>query len=319
MTTAEDTDAKQVRAAHPRDVSASDIWLVMLRIKDRITEDRILLIAAGIAFFSLLALFPALTALVALAGILLSPSDITGSVGPALQMLPESAARIISGQINDVVTAQSDNLSLGALFALALALYSASKGVSNLMQGLNVAYAEDEARGYFALTGTVLALTLFVVVMLAVMMAVTIVVPGLISWFGDMPLLTQAAEIIRWPVLFALAIFTLAVMYRFGPSRRPARWTWLAPGSVIACILWVAGTVAFAIYVRHFGTYNETFGTLGGVIILLTWLWLTAITALVGALIDAELEARLAPDTTVGPPRRRGHRGAVKADTYQPD
>ncbi|MEO0390607.1 MAG: YihY/virulence factor BrkB family protein [Pseudomonadota bacterium] len=302
------------RHADAQDVSASDLWAAALRVKDRIGEDRIVLISAGIAFFTLLALFPALTALVAVAGLILAPEDISGSATSLMNMLPEGAARIISDQINEVVSAQTESLSLSAVLALALAVYSASKGMQNLIQGLNIVYEEDEARGFFALNGTVLSLTFFVVAMLAVMMLIMVIVPGAIRWFGDAPVLEAAADIIRWPLLFVLAMMTLTVVYRFGPSRTAARWTWLAPGSLLACVLWVAGTAGFAVYVRYFGSYNETFGALGGVIILLTWFWLTALTALIGALIDAELEERVAPDTTVGPAKPRGQRGAVKAD-----
>lgn len=301
-------------AAGMADINRGDVMSALWRVKDRITKDRLVLIAAGVAFFAPLALFPAITALVAVAGLMLDRSVISESVAPAVNLLPESAATIILGQINEVAATQSDSLSFGAGAALLLAIYSASKGTDSLIQGLNVVYEEEEKRGFILLKATVFALTFFLVLMLVVMISVLVVLPSVLAWFGDAPTLSWLADVLRWPFLFGLTILALSVVYRFGPSRRNARWRWIAPGGLLACVLWMLGTVGFALYVKEFGTYNETFGALGGVIILLTWLWLSTLVTLIGALVDAELEENMTKDTTTGPARPPGERGAVKAD-----
>lgn len=197
--------------------------------------------------------------------------------------------------------------------------YSASRGVANLIAGLNVAYEEDEARGFFQLLALTLALTLVLLVTMSVSLAVVAIIPAVLSIFGDWRALATVAEIARWPILLIVGASVFTLLYRYGPSRRPARWRWLAPGGMLACVLWIAGTVAFGWYVQTLGTYAETFGALAGVIVLLLWLWLSAFCVLMGAVVDAELEHQTTLDSTVGPDQPMGQRGAVKADTCPQD
>lgn len=314
FTSTEMTPSPQLRIAEARDVGWRHLNGALRRVKDRVQEDRILLVGAGIAFFALLALFPAITALVAITGLLIDAADVTERIAPVVNLLPEGAAKIILDQVRDVATAQTDSLGLGAAIAIAVALYSASKGIGNLVQGINIAYAEEERRGFVKLNATMLGLTLFVVLMSVLVVTVLALAPAAVAIFSESSFWKTLVNSARWPVLFLMAMFTLTILYRYGPSRRNARWQWVAPGSFVACALWVAGTAAFAIYVQSFARYNETFGALGGVIILLTWLWLSAVVALIGAMIDAEIEEQMVADTTVGEARPAGKRGAVKAD-----
>lgn len=301
-------------ATTPKDIPAKG-WLdIGHRLWTRQSTANLGLVAAGIAFYGLLSLFPGITAIVAIAGLVFDPNILIEHSQTFATLLPERAAEIVLGQLRDVLGADNNALGFAALFALGLAIYSASKAVAHFVTGLNIIYEEDEDRGFIALT--VLKLALTVTLMLVVLMAVLIVaaLPVIAAWFGG-TVLTDVIMLARWPVLLLIGAAAISILFRFGPDRRPAKWRWLTPGATIACVLWVAGSVGFSLYVQSFGTYNETFGALGGVIILLTWLWLSAFVVLLGALIDAELEAQTRKDSTIGRNRPMGERGAVKADT----
>jgi membrane protein len=289
-------------------------WLdIAKRIWARQGQENLGLVAAGIAFYGLLSLFPGLTALVAVAGVLLDPDVLIENSQMLAALLPESAAEIITGQLDDVLGANAASLGIAAVFTLGLALFSASKAVANFIIGLNIVYDEDETRGFVALTALKLALTAALIVVFVLAIAIVAALPAVAAWFGG-SFVASIVDLARWPLLLLIGIAAVAVLFRFAPNRRAAEWRWLTPGAALACILWVAGSIGFSFYVQSFGTYNETFGALGGVIVLLTWLWLSAFVVLLGALLDAELEAQTAKDSTVGKDRPMGERDAVKAD-----
>ncbi|MBP0483187.1 YihY/virulence factor BrkB family protein [Sagittula salina] len=291
-------------------------WLdVAARVYRTVVEDNLSLLAAGIAFYGLLSLFPAITAAVALAGMVTDPSYLIDTSVAVSQVLPSAAAEILMGQLNGVVSASNNSLGWAAVFAIGLALWSASKAVENLIVGLNVINGERERRSLIVLKLMNLAMTLCLIIGILVTVGVVAAMPAIAAYVSRNPQFTELVLFIRWPVLFLVGVFGIAMLYRFGPSRRRAKWRWLTPGAGLACALWVTGSIAFSKYVQSFGSYNETFGTLGGVIILLYWLWLSAFILLFGATVDAEMEAQTRHETTVGPDRPMGRRGAVKADT----
>jgi membrane protein len=290
------------------------LWRVVLRLG----PDRVGLVAAGIAFFGLLALFPGIAALVAIAGIVIDPATVATEIETSLAALPPSARSILVGQLDSVAGAETGGLSLAALGAIALALFSASRGVGNLVAGLNLVYAEEESRNVIHLAALNVALTLVLIAILVLTVIVVAVIPVALSLLGDVSGLQTLANVLRWPVLVVMAAATFTLLYRYGPSRRRARWRWLTPGGIAACLLWAAATAGFGWYVETLGAYNETFGALGGVIVLLLWLWISSFVVLLGGMVDAELEAQTEVDSTVGPDRPRGERGAVKADACAP-
>ncbi|MGR3435353.1 MAG: YihY/virulence factor BrkB family protein [Shimia sp.] len=276
------------------------------------------LLAAGIAFYGMLSLFPAMTAGVALAGLVTTTDDLLAASETLTQVLPDQAGEIIVGQLLDVTATAGDTLGLAALLALALAAFSASRAVTNFVIGLNVIYEERETRGFVRLTATNIALTLALIFGFLFAAALLALLPTVAALFGEGGMIERTILLARWPLLLVFGIFGIAFLYRFGPARRPAKWRWLTPGAVVACLLWIGASLAFSAYVTAFDSYNETFGALGGVIVLLTWLWISAMVILFGALVDAELEAQTVTDTTRGPRRPLGERGAHKADTLGP-
>lgn len=306
-------------ADNPGEMPRQGWWDILLRVKSKIASDHVSVVSAGVAFFGLLAIFPAVTALISVAGVLLDPQNVASQLDMIVTMLPENAAAIIQDQIVKVLGGDEGATGLAGLIGLLLALYGATKGVMTLMEGMNIAYDEEETRGFIALYATGIALTLFLIFGLICAFGVMIVLPAVIDFFGVPEALETAVLWLQWPILAVSAILGLAVIYRFGPARANPRWRWVSPGAIIATILWLIGTIAFSIYTQNFGSYNETYGTLGGVIILLTWLWLSSFIVLAGAALNSELEHQTRSDTTSGPPLPEGERDAVKADTYPKD
>ncbi|NNF91887.1 MAG: YihY/virulence factor BrkB family protein [Boseongicola sp.] len=301
-------------AERPRDIPFLGWKQILLRAWKEGGRDHVSLIAAGVAFYGLLALFPAITALMAISGLIFDPQQITGQMEILSSMMPEAAVDIILGQAVEIAGSQEGGLGLAALIGIGIALYSASKGVGSLMEGVNIAYDEKETRGFVRLTATKLALTLFLIFGMSAGLGATLVLPGVLS-LVDLGATTEALiGVARWGVLLVATILGILVLFRYAPDREPATWTWLLPGAVFACIVWLVASIAFAVYVENFGSYNESFGALAGVVILLMWLWISAYVLLFGAEVNAETEAQVRKDTTTGPDMPRGARGAVKAD-----
>jgi len=287
---------------------------VLLRVYGRIMEDNIGLIAAGVAFYGLMGLFPGIAALMAIGGLMLEPSVVATEIQQLVAILPTEAAQIIIDQATEVAGSHEGGLGLAVIIGLATALYSSSRGVASLIQGINVAYGERETRGFLSVLAMTLVLTLFLIIGLVVTVAAIIALPIVIGFLPLGALAEDLVLILRWPIVTGMVILALAVLYRWGPCRNPPKWRWATPGAVLACLLWILGTFGFGFYVGNFGSYNETFGTLGGVVILMLWMWLSAFIVLLGAEFDAEMEAQTRKDSTIGPPRPMGQRGATKAD-----
>lgn len=306
------------KARHPLSMPRP-AWLdILARCWARFGPLNMGLIAAGIAFYGLLAIFPAITAAVALVGLIYDPVVLADRAEWLLSLVPPSAALIIQSQLNDVASAAEGSLTLAALFSVAVALWFASNATASLIQGLTVIYEETETRNIVKLRLLTIALTVLLLMGTSLSLIIVAALPATAGYFNAGPVVTGGVALLRWPLMFVVAVTGVAVLFRYGPDRRSARWRWLSPGAILGCALWVAGTYGFSLYLQTFGTYNEIFGTLTGVIVLLTWLWLSSFIVLMAALLDAEIEAQTARDSTVGPDRPMGERGAVKADVLGP-
>lgn len=269
---------------------ANGVTSLLSRIWARQSDANAGLLAAGIAFYALLSLFPAITAGAALAGLALSPDVLADDSQALTQVLPQEASGIILGELREVLAADSKALGIAALVTLGLALYSASKATGHAMVGLNVVLDCEETRGFAVLTALKLGLTLFAIILLIVAVTVTGALPAFARWTGS-SLLEQLFGLARWPVLILTGAFGISVLYRYGPDRPAADRPWFTKGAAAACLLWFTASAGFTVYAESFGSYNQVFGALGGVIILLTWLWLSAFAMLLGAAADAELAA----------------------------
>lgn len=290
-------------------------WLdIIWRIKDEFRRDNLTLIAAGIAFYTLLAIFPGLAALVSVWGMVADPAQVSGFIGQFESFLPADAFSILQKQAQDIASRPAGRLSFGLGIGIFLAAFGASRGVKSLIMGLNIVYEEEEKRGFFHLNLLGVGLTFFLVFAVLLCLAVILAVPDLLKFFLP-PFIVGLWRWLRWVFLFFAANVILAVLYRFGPCRVKARWQWLATGSVIATFLWLLVSAVFSFYVQHYGSYNETYGSIGAVIVLLMWFWLSALTILIGAELNAEIEHQTEKDSTIGPEKPMGERGARMADT----
>ena len=287
---------------------------ILWRVKDEVANDHVSLVAAGVAFYGLLAVFPAITALLGISGLLLDPSDVTAQIENIAAMLPASAADIVINQATAVAGSETGGLSISVVIGLSLALYSASKGVSSLMEGINVAYDETDQRGFISRTLLVLALTIFLMLGMIVGIGAVLVLPAILSFFQLGGVVGILISLGRWVLLMLGATVAFMVLFRFAPHRRAAEWRWLIPGAILATVLWLVASIGFSIYAENFGSYQESFGTLAGAIVLLMWLWISAYVVLVGAELNSEAEAQTRIDTTTGKDMPMGSRGAVKAD-----
>jgi membrane protein len=291
-------------------------WLAILkRVKAEVKEDNVTLLAAGVAFYAMLAIFPAIIAVVTVYGMVADPAQVESQVNEFAKGLPAGAGELITEQLNNVVNAGRQALSIGLAISLLAVLWSASGGVQGLVKSLNLVYDERETRGFVKLRGLSLLLTLGAIVVVVVALALIAVFPGVIDDLGLGQAGELAASISRWVVLALVVLTALAVLYRYAPDRANPRWRWVSWGAVVALVVWLLGSVGFSWYVDNFGKYNQTYGALAAVIVLLLWLFLSSFAVLLGAEFDAEIERQTARDTTTGPERPMGERGAEAADT----
>ncbi|RYH03350.1 YihY/virulence factor BrkB family protein [Salipiger sp. IMCC34102] len=277
---------------HPSDITSKGWIAAAKRIFGEISEDHLLLIAAGCAFYGLLAVFPGIVAAMAIAGLFTDPSELVGYIETLSRFMPAEAAQIVIDQAKAVAGSDEGGLGLAAVIGVLTAFWSASAGMSALIEGLNVAFEVEHPRGFFKNVLARLSLTLGLVGGFFMIVIALVVIPLVMGFLPLGPTTEFVITLIRWPVVFVIVAAGLAILYRYSPARAPRRWRWITPGAAVACVLWVAGSLAFAYYVSNFGSYNETFGALGGVIILLMWLWLSSVIILLGAEIDSEIEAQ---------------------------
>lgn len=302
------------RAQSPVAIPPRGWWAVVLRVWHQLEEDNMAIVAAGCAFYAMLALFPAITALVSIYGLVADPAEVERQVEAMRGVLPQEAVELIATQARQVASGSSGTLGWSAVIALVIALYSASSGVKTLFTALCIAYEEKETRSFVRFNVMALVFTFLAILGVIAGLVVIIGVPAVLGYLPLGPLSAWAVQIASWLVLLTLVIGGLAMLYRYGPSRAPARWRWITPGSLVATGLWIAASAAFSWYAANFGSYNQTYGALGGVIILLFWLFISAYVILIGAELNAELELQTERDTTTGPELPMGRRNAYAAD-----
>ena len=265
-------------------------WGVARRVKDDIKADNVSMVAAGAAFFGLLALFPALAAAVALYGLVTSPETVGAHLGLLEGFMPEEARMLLAEQLQRITEATDTSLGIGAIVALLIALWSSAKGVKALMTALDIVYDEPESRGFFKLNSTALLLTLAMLIVVPLSLAAVAVLPALVDRLPVPDIVATAARWLRWPLLAAVAAGAIALLYRFGPVRNRPRPTRLWPGALVATALWLIASALFSWYVSSFGSYDETYGSVAALAVVMMWFWLSALAVLIGGEVNAELE-----------------------------
>jgi len=284
------------RSNNPRAVRRTNWKTILWRIYERSNDDRLLATAAGVVFFGLLAVFPAVTALVSSYGLFTDPATIGANLQTLALMLPEGSFQIVQDQIARVLAKGPAALGGTFLFGLALALWSANAGVKAIIDALNVVHEVRETRSFIRLNLLSLALTAGGIAALLLMVSAVVAFPLAFNHIGLSPEGRFILGLARWPLLFVILLVALSVLYRFGPDRPAARWEWTRAGTLAAALLWIAGSAALSWYLSNFGNYNATYGSLGAAIGLMMWMWMSATVVLFGAELNSEIERQTAPD-----------------------
>jgi membrane protein len=305
-------------ADKPQEIPAQGWRQIAKRGWKEAKVDQVPLLAAGVAFYAFLAIFPAMIAGVTLYGLIADPATIAAQVGSITETLPAAARELITQQLTTL--SGQKKAGFGAAVAVLLALWSASGGVSNLMTAINTAYDEEETRGFLKKRAIALALTLGALVFFLLVVTLIAVVPAVLQIFGTSGIVWFLIQAVRWILIVVLISAALAVLYRVAPDRDAPKMRWTSVGAAIATVLWIVASVGFSLYVANFGSYAKTYGAIAGIVILLLWLFITSYAILLGAEINAESEQQTIKDTTKGPEQPVGQRDAVKADTIpQPE
>lgn len=301
------TAAHDRQAQGPTDISASGWWDVVKRTFSEAGEDNLGLIASGIAFNAFLAFVPLLTAVVLSYGLVAAPEQVAQHIAALSEMMPEEAASLVGSQLQNMVETAGSTTGFGLALSLAIALYGAMRGASGIVTALNIVFEVGESRSFLWQTAVALAITAgLVVVFIVASLGITVL--GLLEdLLPDLGGAVHLALQIGFWLAAALGVsFVIALIYRYAPNRPEMEWRWLTPGSIVATVVWVAATFAFAFYVRNFGSYNATYGALGAVIIFLTWIYLSAYILLLGAELNQVLERRAGREEERLPPEERG-------------
>jgi membrane protein len=288
---------------------------VFWRVVHEVSDDRVTLIAAGVTFYLLLGLFPSLSALVALYGLVADPATIADHLRELSGLLPPGAFDLIADRIKGLAESRSSTLGITFFVGLAIALWSTHSGTLAIFDAINVAYEEKEKRGLVKLNIVALGFTLGAMLSAATMIGLVAVMPVVLSYLWLDQFKEHMALLLRWPLLLLIAAAAATASYRFGPSREPAKFRWMTWGAVLVTVSWFAMSLGFSFYLNHFANYNASYGTLGALMGFLVWTWLSIVILIVGGELNAELEHQTAKDTTTGAPLPMGLRGAYVADT----
>lgn len=299
----------------PQQILAAGWKDVLLRTYREINDDRVTLIATAVTYYLLLSLFPTITAFVSIYGLFADPATVSEHINLLAAVVPEGGMVIIQEQLTKLTGTGRTTLGIALLVSVAIALWSASSGIKTMFEAMNVAYDEREERNFFVLNGTALLFTLAGIIGAMFMIAAAILVPAVLALIG-------LGESFEWLlrigsyVLLAIALMLgLAALYRFGPSRQQAKWRWVSPGAALATVIILVVSLLFSWYAANFGNYDATYGSLGGLIALLTWMWITVTAVIIGAELNSEAERQTRRDSTAGPDSPLGYRDAVAADT----
>jgi len=285
---------------------------VIWRTYREITHDRLTVVAGSVTFYALLAIFPALGVFVSLYGLVADVGAVQGQLAQLSLIFPGEVVRLVGQEMMRLATERGANLSVAFLISLMLSIWTANAGMKSLFDGLNIAYDETEKRNYFYRTALTYAFTFAFLAFVTLVTAILVAAPIALKAAG---LRTGWLFGLRWLVLFFVAAGAFAIAYRYGPCRARARWRWVAWGAVVAALVWMGGSAGFSWYLNNVAHLQVTYGSLGAVIGFMLWVWFSVLVVLMGAELNAEIEHQTAVDTTSGPPRPMGERGAAMADT----
>ena len=305
-------------AETPSQIPARGWKDILLRVYHGISEDRILLVAAGVTFYSLLAIFPGIAALISIYGLFSDPATVASHLDTIASVAPGGAVDVLREQMTRLASQGGTTLGISFLISLAISLWTTNSGVKALFDALNIVYGEEEKRSFLKLNAITLLVTIGLIVFILLTIAAVVALPVVLNYISLPGVTAFLVKIGRWPILVVLVTLALAVLYRYGPSRTEPQWRWITWGSVFAAIVWLTASALFSWYVANFGSYNKTYGSLGAIVGFMTWIWLSIIVVSVGAKLNAEIEHQTARESTTGQPGPLRMRAARMADTLEP-
>ena len=302
-------------AETPSQIPARGAKGILLRVYRGISEDRIPLVAAGVTFYALLAIFPGIAALISIYGLFADPVTVAGHLDTITSLAPGGAIDVLREQMARLASQGGTTLGVSFIVSLAISLWTANSGLKALFDALNIVYEQEEKRSFVQLNAATLLVTLGIIVFILLTLGAVVALPVVLNYIPLPGVTAFLVKIGRWPILFVLVTVALEILYRHGPSRTEPRWRWVSWGSVLAAIVWLAASALFSWYVANFGSYNKTYGSLGTIIGFMTWIWISIIVVLVGAKFNVEMEHQTARETTTGQPKPLGSRGERMGDT----
>lgn len=309
-----DAEALGRLAESPVEIAWPGWRAVIRRTAVEMLTDRVALVAAGCAFYGTLALFPALSMLISLYGLLFDPQTVVPQLAVLQDLLPPAAFKIIKERVSLLVAHPPGGLTLRLLLSTAITVWSSTAGTKSIIAALNLAYEEREGRSFLVYQLLAFTITLFVMLGTVLGLGLLVALPALLEFFGVAAHRLTLIRLASFALLVVAVLAGLSLLYRYGPDRRKPRWSWVTPGSLAATVLWVGASALFSYYVANFATYDATYGPLGTVAGVMMWFYVTAYAVLLGAELNAELELQTVRDSTDGPPRPLGRRGAYVAD-----
>jgi membrane protein len=309
-----DAEAKGRLATTPAEIPWRGWRAVLGRTFHEIISDRVSLVAAGCAFYAMLALFPAISMLISVYGLVFNPATVEPQLQVLRTLLPAAGFTLIADRVHVLVTQPPATLGFGLIVSTLITLWSSATGTKSMLSALNLAYEEEESRSFLKFQATGFAFTIGAILSAVIGIAFLVFLPAGLTFLGVPGNQKWLIQLVSLLVLVAFVMLALSLLYRYGPSRRKARWHWVTPGSAVATLLWLVASAVFSFYVSHFASYDATYGPLGAVIGVMMWFWVTAYVVLLGAELNAELELQTARDSTGGPPKPLGRRGAFVAD-----
>ena len=268
----------------------------VLELYQRISDDRVVAISAGVTFFILLAIFPATAAIVSIYGLFASTKGINGDLSSLSSILPGGAIAILGEQIKHLVANGHKTLGVAAVGGIAFSIWSANAGVKSLFDALNIVLKEKETRGFFKLNAVSLLFTLGMLLFVLIAIGAVVIVPLLLKSMAWSTYLEIVIGFARWPLIWAVLTFGIALLYRFGPGRNDIPWHWISWGSATSAFVWMIASMAFSWYAASYGTFNKTYGSLGAGVGFMTWIWISVIVILLGEEVNEILDAARKPE-----------------------
>ena len=274
-------------------VAPSRRWKdILLAVFNGISEDRIFLVAAGVTFYAILALFPGIGALVSVYGLFANPATIAGHLNTLSGVAPGGAMEVLNGELTRLATQKGATLGLGFAVSLVVGLWFSNSGMTGLFDALNAVYEEKEQRSLVKYYATTLAFTAGAIVLGLISIAIIVAVPVVLNFIPNASVTAILLEIVRWPLIFVLVGGAIAVLYKYAPCRGSAQWRWILWSAAAAGLVWLGVSALFSWYVASFGSYNKTYGSLGAIFGFMTWMWISMVVVLIGAKLNSELERR---------------------------